>query len=231
MTTRNSTHARRIDWSKADWTLRNAEIAKALGAAHPTVSNKRKEVGAPRPRHEHTRRAKLEAIDWTKRNTEIAEEVNLSSERVRQIRKELRAPRPKPRPILRRKTLKALRKAQAILDNPEPVTPAQAAKVLGHPRYQPELVYQLLKANGRIRIEKHPWHKMNFDLPDRILRKIWKLPISMVGPYRRRKRLQRPKWRSRHNSFDPGAPLAEGPEFQMAVEAEKRKARAHYEPL
>src|ERR1051326_3083585 len=101
-----------IEWWKADWDLRDCEIAERLDAYPANVSLKRKKLGLPRPllykhpRAKDAQRERLNKVNWTLQDVEIAELLRLSPPTVNAARSRRRAGQAKHRGKWRRSTIR-----------------------------------------------------------------------------------------------------------------------------
>jgi hypothetical protein len=181
-----------------------------------------------------TRKAFLDKwskLDWSKQNCELADETGFSRERIRQIRQQLDAPQPN-HPGRQRVTTKVLQFAKNHLDKIKGMSWTEVEREFGlGPHWRKGYAHEFLKPflrDGRLH-KKHPWHLMNFRLPNSDLERIWRLPYNMVGAYRYHKRPSPRPWR-----FKPGTADLQfsGPDecqmYQRAVKAEERKAATHF---
>jgi hypothetical protein len=173
--------------------------------------------------------AKWSPLDWSKQNCELADETGFNREYIRQIRRQVGAPQP-THPGRQRVTAEILQLAKDNLDRIKGLSWAEVERKysLGS-HWRSGLPHQLLKPflrDGRLH-KKHPWHLMNFRLPNSDLQRIWRLPYNMAGSYRYRKKFPPPKW-----PFKEGRPQFSGRRqlqaYQRAVKAEERKATTHF---
>jgi len=96
---------------------------------------------------------------------------------------------------------------------------------------QDSRVYAFLKAKGVLRdghlIRKYRWDLMNFELPNGVLQRIWKLPLCRATHYRSEKRLPASRWTLiRGRAARPrGGELRA---YHRAVQAEEQKAAQYF---
>jgi hypothetical protein len=168
-------------------------------------------------------------VDWSKQNCELADKTGFSQEYIRQIRQRVGAP-PANHPGRQRVTAKVLQLAKDNLDRIKGLSWAEVERQysLGS-HWRSGLPHEFLKPflrDGRLH-RKHPWHLMNFRLPNSDLERIWRLPYNMAGSYRCRKKLPLPKW-----PVKEGRPQFSGRRqlqaYQRAAKAEEQKAARHF---
>ena len=153
--------------------------------------------------------------------------MGLTQERIRQVRQLLGAPKPS-HPHRPRKCAEALQWAKDNLEKLIGMSAAQLRREHGLTLgWRSGPLFDFLKPflrDGRI-IRKHRWDLMNFRLPNRDLRRIWRLPYNMPQGYRQRRRRPPPTW---HVKPGKGGIQFSGPAdrqaYQRAVKAEERKA-------
>jgi len=228
-------------WRAVDWTKTDVELAEAMGyRSSSSIGAIRRRIGAPKSPRWHQHRSKFRepnlvkwrSWDWSKQNAELARETGLTKERIRQIRQLLGAPQSpnyrKDLSRLRRNTT-ALQWAAKNLDRLKGLSGAEVERKYGFWRDCP--VGEFLKAKGVLRngrlFPKHRWGLMNFELPSRVLERIWRLPFNMAVAYRSRKHLPAPKWRL---AGGPAALQRRGQlrAYNRAVTAEERKAAKYF---
>src|SRR2546430_12398871 len=168
-------------------------------------------------------------VDWRKQDGVIAQTMEIPGDRVRQVRKMLGAP-PPANPYRHRVTNARLATVEARRAELKGLNLKNAARLLGFKNSPSPAVLQMLKdshlvVDGR---RKHPWSKMNFELPNMTLERIWKLPEQKAAHYRYLNRLGKPRWNLRggpsRNRNWPG----DNPKYRQAVRAEERKAKKHH---
>ena len=176
--------------------------------------------------------AKWRSWDWSKQHVELARETGLSRERIRQIRQLLGAPKSPHHgsySASRRQNTLALQWAADNLDRLKGLSGEEVRRKYGFPRHLH--VYEFLRAKGVLRngnlIRKYRWGQMNFELPNGVLQRIWKLPLYRATTYRSRKRLPAPKW-SLVGGLGALQRRGELRAYNRAVQAEERKAARYY---
>lgn len=230
-----------IDFSKVDWTQPNAEIAKQCGCCESTVSKFRSKMCMPRGyncrvvrdrtvRRVYGRMARFydfdSVEDWDRPQAEIARQLGCSRQRVAQVMDERGIPARG-----KRNTVMAWFKA-----NPHKrgkVTVGDIAMATGISKCH---VYNTVKMHDipilkgyRVQTGRYvrPWDDINWDLPNTVLRDIWKLqdpPTSTtgqsIGGRRYRQNRGTAKWRARGHISDP--------EYYIAIINEEAKARVWF---
>ena len=216
----------KIDHTAVDWNQSNAAIARKHKVTVQTVADLRLILRKQRSKYQQhptgispDTQAQYEHIDWNKRDVDIASEVGRSRERVRQIRKIMKKPKADK---------SAIRKH--IRDNMHlsgTVTAQELSQIIGTSR---QCVYKFakdvgfkLRPSGRKRV--HPWDVMNWDLPNAILQRMWRIKTPPSGQMglkiamaRNRLKKPKPKWDMRFNGYDQDAG------YQSAMNAEVIKA-------
>jgi hypothetical protein len=175
--------------------------------------------------------ARWSKVDWSKQNCELVDETGLSKERIRKIREEVGAPKPLHHGR-RRKTAQLLQWAKDNLDELKGMTAVELGRKYGlRSQWRNAAPYPFLKPflrDGRLN-RKHPWDRMNLQLPDRDLQRIWRLPRNMAGAYRYRKKGPRPKWRSKPGKGCIRFKRREQLEaYHRAVRAEEQNAERYF---
>ena len=228
-------------WRAVDWSKQDVELAEEMGLrSGSSIGVNRRRIGAPKsPRYRQRRSkflepnlAKWRSWDWSKQDVELARETGLSRERIRQIRQLLgvpKSPHQGSRSASRRRYTLVLQWAAENLDRLRGLSWAEVERKYGFkPHWQ---VHAFLKAKGILRhgnlIRNNRWRLVNFELPDRVLERIWKLPLYRATSFRSRKRLPAPRWTL------IGGPAARpmGGElraYNRAVRAEERKAAKYF---
>jgi len=227
-------------WRAVDWSKQDVELAEEMGVSSWTIAVIRRQIGAPKsPRYYERRskfkepfRAKWRSWDWSKQDIELARETGLSRERIRQIRLLLgipKSPHHGSRPASRRQYALALQWAAENLDRLRGLSAAEVERKYGHKRHSRVCVF--LKTKGVLRdgnlLRKYRWDLMNFELPNGVLQRIWKLPSYRATTYRSRKCLPAPRW----NLIGGRAALPRRGElraYHRAVQAEERKAAKYF---
>jgi hypothetical protein len=208
-----------------DSTGQKRKPVRALKPGSPGPSSRRELRRAPYL-------AKWRSWDWSKQDVELASEAGLSKERIRQIRQLLGAPRSPYHgsyPASRRQNIITLQWAAENLDRLRGLSGAEVERKYGFKRYLH--VYTFLKAKGILRngnlIRKFRWGLMNFELPNGVLQRIWKLPLYRATTYRSRKRLPAPKW-TLTGGLAALQRRGELRAYNRAVQAEERKAAKYF---
>jgi hypothetical protein len=173
--------------------------------------------------------AKWSKVDWSKSNAELADQAGLSRERLRQIRQRVGVPKPTHRHNRVRKSAEALQWAKDSLDKLRGLSLVELRRKYGLSCWRGSAVYQFLKPFLRNGSRKHRWDLMSFELPNRDLERIWRLPYNLAGPHRVRKQLQQPKWYfgpgRRYKDFRGQGQLKA---YRRAVKAEERNAARYF---
>jgi hypothetical protein len=208
-----------------------AAIRERIAQRKPALLAKLDESAKRRIAHRQAFLAKWSNVDWSKQNCELANERGLSQERIRQIRQQLGAPQPN-HPGRQRVTAEVLQLAKDNLDKIKGLSWADVERKYGLAshwrRSSPHEYLKPFLRDGRLKT-KHPWHLMNFRLPNSDLERIWRLPYNMAGAYRYRKRPSPQPWR-----FKPGtADIQYNGQGQLQayrrdVKAEERKATRYF---
>src|ERR1051326_1168800 len=218
-----------IDWKKADWRMRDCEIADLLGVSQAAVSSRRRAVGAPQSpnRYKHRVRPSLlttfKGVDWKKRDSVIASELGVSRQRVEQVRKLVGAPRSPDhngcQAILRKiefleqnaPRLAGMRwgDVYAILGGTANVAPRKGQVYHHWKRY--------------LAAPKHPWGLLNFSLPNSVLARIWRISPGAVRIERWSKKRPAARWRTNTHG------LQQLKAYRAAVQREEKKARRFFE--
>lgn len=227
-------------WRAVDWSKQDVELAEELGSTGSYIGDIRRRIGAPKSPRFHKYRskfieptlAKWRSWDWSKQNFELAQETGLSRERIRQIRQLLGAPRSphhRSRPAISRRDTLTVQWATENLDRLSGLSWTEVEREYGFKRHWQ--VYAFLKAKGVLRhgnrIRKNRWRLMNFELPNWVLERIWKLPLYRANGHRWRKHLPTPRWNLRRGR----AARPRGGElraYNRAVQAEERKAAKYF---
>jgi hypothetical protein len=227
-------------WRSWDWSKPDVELAEEMGFSNSSIGIIRRRIGAPKSPRWHQRRSKFREPylakwrnwDWSKQDVELARETGLSRERIRQIRQLLgvpKSPHHRSDSASRRQNTLALQWAAENLDRLRGLSGAEVERKYGFKRHLH--VYAFLKAKGVLRnghlIQKYRWGLMNFELPNGVLQRIWKLPLYRATTYRSRKRLPAPRW----NLIGGPAALPRRGElraYNRAVQAEERKAAKYF---
>lgn len=175
--------------------------------------------------------AKWSKVDWSKQNVVLAEELGLSRERLRQIRQEIGAPKP-PQPHLSRKSVAALQWAKEHLEEIKGLSAPEVGRKYGLKRYWHQSAVgaflRPLLRNGRY-FRKHRWDLMDFNLPNHNLERIWRLPLHMVGSYRRRNGRPASKWYFKDGpQYTKLSGRRQPQAYARAVRAEERKAKIYF---
>jgi len=215
-----------VDWSKVDWKLQNCVIARLTGQWPSSVAWRRRVLGKPQVPHPSV--AKWKAVDWSKQNVVIAQELGCSQSGVGMMRKKLGAPAPVTRRMRRstRTQIDSLKSKVAALRG---LSANKAGKVLGFSLHGRAVRESFQRSGGVLAPwPKHPWEKMNFDLPDRDLVKIWKLPRHAASAHRCNKGLSPAKWRFLRAQTVALDRRGRYTGYRNAVKAEKKKAAKFY---
>ena len=225
-------------WQTWDWSKTDTELAEEMGLAISSIGWIRRRVGAPKSPRFHKWRVKLtepnlakwRSWDWSKQDVELAGETGRTRERIRQIRQLLGAPR-SPHHGRRLaghcQTRLALEWVAENLARLKGLSREEVRRKYGFPKNS--RVFEFLKAKGVLRdgLRKYRWELMNFDLPNSVLQRIWKMPLNVAADHRYRKHLPPPKW-----SLASGLAVlqrrGELQAYQRAVQAEERKAARYF---
>lgn len=227
-------------WRSWDWSKPDVELAEDMGFSNSFIGVIRRRIGAPKSPRWHKYRSKFKepslakwrSWDWSKQDVELAREKGLSRERIRQIRQLLGVPKSpyhKSGSVSRRQNALALQWAAKNLGRLRGLSRAEVERKYGFKQHLH--VYAFLKAKGVLRnghlIRKYRWGLMNFDLPNGVLQRIWKLPLYRVTTYRSRKRLPAPKWTL---TGGPAALQRRGElrAYNRAMQTEERKAAKYF---
>ena len=214
-----------IDTNGWDWNIANSELARHHRLAIGVVVELRERAGASNPSHARTARYnprkrpnKMESfktLDWSMSDTELASMAGTSSERIRQVRAQLGY----PKQITTEKAYEAFMKKAAgrtILsrdDFKEMQIPYTTAI-----RYCARAGIKVIAFKERGKTCIHPWHLVNWNLPDVVITKVWNLKDTLVGTRRLTSRMGRPLYDGRFKP--PPAAL----EAETAAEREKAAA-------
>ena len=227
-------------WQTWDWSKTDTELAEEIGLAISSIGWIRRRVGAPKSPRFHKWRVKLtepnlakwRSWDWSKQDVELAGETGRTRERIRQIRQLLDAPRSPHHGshwARHRRNALALQWVAENLARLKGLSREEVRRKYGYTHYSP--VYKFLKAKGVLRddrlFRKYRWELMNFDLPNSVLQRIWKMPLNVAADHRYRKHLPPPKW-SLVGGLAALRRRGQLGAYKWAVQAEKRKAAKHF---
>lgn len=228
---------RRLDFYAAlDWSKTLAVLRKETGVSTVTLMKYRDMLGiAARPRG-RVAAEKWHAVDWEEQDAVIARSMGVSRERVRQMRRALGMPDSK---YHHAQSLGNSAK-RWLVDNADLSGEVTANEVAERSGCHQGVVRAVAKLHGfRLKPDPYhqpqcrPWDKMNWDLPNVVLRDIWRLsdPPSghgglKIAVARDRQGRPMPRWDMRHGTFRDNT-LAD-PAFHAACRAEESKAKAWF---
>jgi hypothetical protein len=183
-----------IDSSGFDWTLSNSELARAHGhsisairiirikGGHPKCA-KRTYCPFPKVTRPKRQRPTIDwlSLDWDKPDVLLSNEINVSREYVRQKRAELQKPK-RPKWLVKYEEWKA--NIGGIME----ITNAQGMAA-GCSNYQ--TLYKYCHRAGVTLIHSKyrpqnalPWSKLDWSLPNKVLKAIWRVTGQGVAAYR-----------------------------------------------
>lgn len=165
-------------------------------------------------------------VDWTKRDIDIAREVGRTKERVRQMRRELR----KPNSPYHRWPDRAFEIEEVAAHLNGTAVNSRDLEAIGLSResaLRHGIKVVLIPVMER-KSSKHPWHLMNWDLPNADLEEIWRVPTqrpsSGAGAHsdvaQRRSEKKHPRRWNRAGGRRPNEAA-----YWRALDAEQIKAR------
>jgi len=213
--TKNFPACKEWDWSKS-----NPEISAAYGVEIATARYWRSKLGkapvkAPgafpvRPEELKANTAEFySGLDWTKRDIELSWEVGVTRERIRQWRVRLGKAKVKSWVINMERFKEIAGNGPVDTRDPRykmnPQTVRRYASCMGLPVLK-------FKTGPKCR---HPWEKMNWDLPNSVLAEIWGIRPIYVGNRRCTLRKGKPK-------FYPSTSNLE--EWRSVIAAEEKTA-------
>ena len=222
-----------IDTSKLDWSKSNSQLSRETGASISSIKKLRHKygVGAPtqtdhshlppmQPAQKHSEKLKqYENWDWKRPDIVIAREKGLTRERVRQIRVQLGKP----------KCLFHHFKYEAFLNTfkgQKEISEAEAKEKLG---LSPQLLQKYCRMSGKTKtrapfIYTSSYRLMNFDLPNIILKRCWKIEhSSSLANFRCKYAKPKAKFRSIKGSVPD--------QFKLLVVQEERKAAKYFKKI
>lgn len=226
-----------IDWDSLDWSKNDSTLAKELKIPYSSVRQARIKLNKPFPSKDSYNRVidkdKLEAVDWVfTKNIDIARQLGCSRERIRQLRHELQKPACLVKGLGDNNTacFKWIVQHQAELEG----RTRREISELFHKEYpsillRPE-VYNVIRLTGiRISLEREKyrqnsgieWGNVNFNLPNIVLKMIYKIPQYRLANERNRYFKAKSSWHLGGYSR-----LIHDERFIAELEAEKTKAIA-----
>jgi hypothetical protein len=211
-----------------DWTLPNAELARLNKLAIVNVLKLRVMHNAPDPNRLPKRSLSQRLLpveppidwlnlDWNKPDVILSREVKRTREMVRQKRAQLGKPRKTCSDFEFEKFVKLMAGKTSVTSDDlkaSNVSPQTARRYCDRAgiMFAPKPKYE---NRGHI-----PWHLMNWDIPNAILRKIWRLGAGSPQNHRSQHACTRAKWR--------GGSAPE--QFKETVNLEKAKAKVWFKP-
>jgi len=170
------------------------------------------------------RRKLWDALDWRLTDRELGKQMRVSRERARQMRRDLGKPDSTLWPPQIRSN-KVLERAKKLLPELRGKRVIEAEKVLGILLRNHGSVRQFLDQKDALKRWRptHPWHLMNFRLPNVSLSRIWRISPAVISLYRTRHRVRPPKWNG--NVFNCRSAKVNARDYVEAAHAEHEKAR------
>jgi hypothetical protein len=154
--------------------------------------------------------------DWELQDILISRKLGVTRERVWQKRREIGLPDPVN---FHKRTYEtgASRIRDAFKAHPD-WTPAMIARKAGTPVQYVSVQLKNCGRNGSLTGRKHPWGRMNFELPNAELTRIWGMKDNIVASHRYRTGTGTARW-------DERFAMKGGSGFDKAVALEQLKAK------
>lgn len=201
------------------------EVAERFGVHRKTAAAICKGLCARQPQSPHVDATDFSGVDWTLNDAAIGRQLGLSKEWIRRVRRDAHLP---DSPMKRRKLgtpRQADRLTAALGDDVCRIDHycLSAADVMRATGARQLAVVETLVSHGvtlAASERKHPWHAMDWSLPNADLNRIWNMGVNSAGNCRSRARLAGPTFDIRGRRGHPG------PAYLAAVAAERDKAAA-----
>lgn len=207
-----------------DWTKSNRELSAQLGIEVGVIILWRRKLGKGQAPREHAFlkdeifvHKDYSGWDWKKVDIELAKDHNISRERVRQIRAKLGLPK---------RLVGVARYDQfcEIFKDKTELQYLESRKVLPFPLSRATFNEYCAAAGKKIlkKMKVYPWDIVNFQLPDSILKGIWRGKPNVFESHRSQNGIGGAAFRANKHGTIPDS-------FKPIIEAEKVKAAEWFE--
>lgn len=195
-----------IDWSKVDFSKQNAKLARVLGVSYAVVAYYRRILGKPKATLHRSQglnpilKRRWLRMDWRQSDKVLGAKMGVSRQRAAQWRVSLGKPKPTIKPkngSAKRRLRRRNQKLLALLPTLEGMTREQAEKATGLSLGRGSSAREFIEKHLPLRPKTslHPWHRMNFDLGDTDLARIWNITLAIVSARRRSLNFGPARWR------------------------------------